>query len=326
MMGRRGLLLLGTAAAASLGAAFWSDPAREEAGRLPTGSLAFPGLAAQLAGARRIEIARPDGRTTLLRDGEGWRIAELDGYPAVTARVRALLTALTELRLVEERVSDPAMQARLGLDDGAVAVTVLDAGGQPLAALRIGRQRVRAQGNLAPSLYVRRGGEARAWLAEGRLAADTDPRLWVERDLAVLAPARLRRVEVARLGEPPLVLARAGEVDAALLVVTPDDAPPTDVLARDEIGRAFDMLTFQEVRRGAALPGEALGTARFAYTDEVTITVTGSREGEGFWVRLEASGGPEAQALDARWRGWIYELGGFKEKAMLPRLADLAPP
>jgi hypothetical protein len=326
MMGRRGLLLLGTAAAATLGAAFWSDPARDEAGRLPSGSLAFPGLAAQLAGARRIEIARGEGRVTLLREGEGWRIAELDGYPAVTARVREFLAALTELSLVEERASDPAMQARLGLDEGAVAVAVLDAAGRPIASLRIGRQRVRAQGNAPPSLYLRRGGDARAWLAEGRLAADSDPRVWVDRELAVLAPARLRRVEVAHTGEPPLVLARAGEVDAPLLVVTPDDAPPTDALARDEVGRAFDMLTFQEVRRGTALPGEALGSARFLYTDDVTITVTGSREGERFWARLRATGGPEAAALDARWQGWLFELGAFKEKAMLPRLADLASP
>jgi hypothetical protein len=27
--------------------------------------------------------------------------------------------------------------------------------------------------------------------------------------------------------------------------------------------------------------------------------------------------------LNARWRGWVYQIGQWKEKAMIPRLEDL---
>jgi hypothetical protein len=327
MIGKRGLIALGGGAMASLGAALLLGPEGEVQGRIAEGSLAFPGLAARLATARRIELRRGAQGTTLIRDGETWRIAEQQGYPARPERVRETLTGLTELRLTEERSSDPAQWPRLGVEDpagpgsGATLLRVFDAEGRPLAEMILGRRRIRTQGNQPEATYARRPGESRAWLAEGRLGADADPSLWIDRDLANLAPARLRRVEVMRTGQPPLVLARAGEVDAPLDIVTPPDPPVADRVALDEVGRAFDGLSFIEVRTEA--PGEALGEARFHYTDEVTITVRPHREGELFWVRLGAEGGEEAQRLNARFQGWAFQLGLWKEKAMIPRLEDL---
>ncbi|UPY35565.1 DUF4340 domain-containing protein [Sediminicoccus sp. KRV36] len=334
MIGKRSLALLAGAAAASLGGAFLLRPEGESQGQIATGTLAFPGLAARLTGAARIEIKRGAQSTTLIRDGESWGIAESQGYPARAERIREMLTGLTELRLMEERSGEPGQWSRLGVEDPLAAgstaalLRVLNATGGVLAELILGRRRVRTQGNLPESVYVRRPGESRAWLAEGRIGADADPSLWINRDIANLAPARLRRVEIARNGAPPLVLARAGEVDAPLDIITPEDAPVADRVALDEVGRAFDMLTFVEVRpatdSASEAVGEALGETRFHYTDDVTITARPSREGELFWVRLSAAGGEEAQQLQARFQGWAFQLGLWKEKAMIPRVEDLA--
>jgi hypothetical protein len=330
MIGKRTLILLGGGAAASLGAALLLRPEGEVQGVITPGALAFPGLAPRLAQAQRLEIRRGGQSTTLLRQGDTWAIAETHGYPARPERVRETLTGLTELRLAEERSADPAQWSRLGVEDPAAPnstatlLRLLDAQGNAVAEAILGRRRMRTQGNQPESIYFRRPGESRAWLAEGRLGADADPSLWLNRDLSSLAPSRLRRVEIARTGAPPLVLARAGEVDAPLDIITPEDAPVADRIALDEVGRAFDALSFIEVRPAAAIPGEALGEARFHYTDDVTITVTPHREGELFWVRLRAEGGAEAQALEARFRGWAFQLGLWKEKAMIPRIEDLA--
>jgi hypothetical protein len=331
MISRRSLLLLGVAGAGALGAGLWLAPGVEEQGRFTPGELAYPGLAQRLAGAARIEVIRNAQRVTLLRDGEAWRIEQLAGYPARPNRVRETLTGLTELRLVEERSGDPAAHARLGVDDPATEgstaarLRVLDANGAVLADLLLGRRRVRTQGQAPETIYARRMGEPRAWLAEGRLVPDADPQLWVDRDIANLVAERLRRVEIRRAGEEPLILARAGEVDAPLRILAPEGAPAADPLALDEVGRSFEMLTFTEVRRAADIPGEALGEARFLYTDEVTL-IAWPRMHEGrFWVVLRAEGGPEAQALHARVGAWAYQLGQWKEKALVPRLADLLP-
>ncbi|TCH97258.1 DUF4340 domain-containing protein [Roseococcus sp. SYP-B2431] len=332
-MGRRGLLLLGGAAIATLGAAYLIEPQNEAEGVFVPGTLAFPGLAPRLAEARRIELTRHGQATTLARDGDRWRIEQAGGYPARGERVRELLTGLTELRLVEERTSDPARQAEIGVDDPqregstAAKLRVLDGQGGVIAELILGRRRVRTQGDVPESIYVRRPSEPKSWLAEGRMITDADPQLWINRDIAALAPDRLRRAEIARSGESPLVLARAGEVDAPLEIVTPEDHPVADRTSLDEVARSFDMLTFLEVRRAAEAPGEALGETRFAYTDGLTITAWPQRDGQVLWVKLRAEGdSDEARALQARWDGWAYQLGIWKEKAMIPSLADLLPP
>ena len=83
--------------------------------------------------------------------------------------------------------------------------------------------------------------------------------------------------------------------------------------------------TFLDVKPAAEIPGEALGEARFEFTEGLAITVLPSKDAETLWIRLSAVGdGPEAARLEQRWAGWAYQVGVWKEKAFLPRLGDLA--
>jgi hypothetical protein len=332
MMRRRTILAIGGTGAAAVAAAILLAPAGERPGRFTPGALAFPDLAPRLAQAARVELIRHTERTTLLRVGEGWGVEQLSNYPARLPKLREMLAALTELRLMEERTSDPALHARLGVDDPATAgstatrLRMQDAQGAVILDTLLGTRRARAQGQAPDTVFLRREGEAQSWLAEGRVVPDAEPSLWVDREVAMLAPDRLRRVEVQRAGEAPLTLERAGEVDAPLRVVAPAEAPATAPAALEDVGRAFDLLTFTNVRPATALEGEALGQARFTYTDDLVITAWPRKLDGQLWVVLRADGGPEAQALHARWQGWAYQLGEWKEKALIPRLEDLLAP
>lgn len=329
-MRRRTILLLGTAAAATVGAAIVLTPDSTEPPPSTATPLAFPGLAPRLANAARIEVTRHDGTLTVERAGEAWVLPAKAGHPVRPERVRELLVGLTELRLTEPRTANPELLERLGVEDptraGATSslLRVLDANGAPIAELVVGRRRMRVQGNVPESVYVRRPNENQAWLAEGRLPLDSDPNLWIDRDVANIARERVRAVEIAREGEPPLVLRRGPDTDARLAVVQPEETPELDEISLDEIARAFEFLTFLDVAREADIPGERLGEARFELTDNLRIAVAAHKEGENLWVRLSAEGDEEAQRLAARWRGWAYQVGQWKEKAFVPRLADLA--
>ena len=332
-MNRRSLLILGGAAAASVAAAGLLTPRGIERQEFAPGGLAFPGLADRLQGAARIEIRKHEGSVVLARQGDAWGLADKGGYPVRAEKLREMLVGLTELRLTEARTADPGQHARLGVDDPgqagstALLLRVLDGKGAPLAELILGRRRVRTQGNLPESVYLRRPAESQAWLAEGRMALDTDPQLWVDRDIANLPASTLRQVLVQRAGEPELTLAgKDGQ-----LAPIPPVAAAHDPVALDEIARAFEVLTFTEVKPASSPTGEALGSARFEFADDLAITARLSRDGSGLWLRLAATGGAAAQRLDARWQGWAYQVGDWKEKAMLPRLGELeakpaAPP
>ncbi len=351
-MRRRTVLALALAGVLSVGAAVLLGPDRAGPAPPSAAQLAFPDLSRRLGGAARIEVQRHDATLVLRRDsGDTWTLPALADYPARGERVRELLVGLTELRLSEPRTADPEQLDHLGLADplkpGATSslLRVLDADGAALVELVTGRRRVRTQGNLPESIYVRRPAESQAWLAEGRLPVDADPQLWVNRDLANILRERVLRVSAARPdvasegatadGVPPaeaipaateLELARAGEVDAPLRVVRPLDPPPLDDAAVEDVGRAFEFLTFLEVRREGEVGGEPVGETRFTLTDNLVIAVRSARLDGQLWVRLAAAGDDEAARLNNRWRGWTYQVGTWKEKAFAPRLEDLIRP
>ncbi|PHK96631.1 hypothetical protein CR162_01540 [Pseudoroseomonas rhizosphaerae] len=334
-MQRRSLLILGGAALASAAAVVALGPGGPPPAATGEAPLMFRDLAARLQGAMRIEVTRHDQTLAVQRQGatsgagDAWVLPEVANYPVRPEKVRELLVGLTELRLVEPRTANPDMLERLGLQDpekegstGAL-LRVLDGTGAPIVALVVGRRRVRTQGNVPESVYVRREGETQSWLAEGRLPLDADPQLWIDRDLANLPRERVLRVVVQREGAPALVLARGEGPDGRLGLVEPADAPPLEQTRLDSVGSAFEFLTLTDVHRAADIPGARLGQARFTLTDNLGITVTLHEEGEAVWALLEASGDAEAERLNARWRGWAYQLGAWKRRAFLPLLDDL---
>jgi hypothetical protein len=330
-MQRRTLLLLSGAAVAAVGGAILLTP-QDANTPMPAGAaLAFPGLAQRLQSAAKIVATRHDGSLEIDRRGESWVLPAKDGYPVRQEKVRELLTGLTELRLTEPRTANPDMLDRLGLDDPtregstATLLRVLDAQGTPIAELVIGRRRVRTQGNVPESAFVRRPNESQAWLAEGRIPVDSDPQLWLDRDIANIPRERVRRVAINRTGQPPLVLTRAEGPDGKLQVTEPADPPLTDETSLDEVGRSFEFLTFLDVKPEAEIPGEALGDSRFELTDNLAIVVRPRKDGEAIWATFAAEGDDEAARLNARWRGWAYQVGPWKEKAFIPTLADLRP-
>jgi hypothetical protein len=330
-MKRRTLLILGGAAVATIHGAILLTPDSTEPPPSSATPLAFPGLAPRLANAQRLEVVRHDG-TLVIRRGpaEAWLLPAKADHPVRPERVREVLVGLTELRLTEPRTANPELLDRLGVEDptrpGATSalLRVLDANGAPIAELIVGRRRMRVQGNVPESVYVRRPNDNQAWLAEGRLPLDADPNLWIDRDIANIPRDRVRAAEIHRAGEGTLVLRRGRELEAGLGVVEPAETPELDELSLDEVARGFEFLTFLDVRAAADMPGEWLGEASFELTDNLRIAVAARKAGDDLWVRLRASGDAEAERLDARWRGWAYQVGQWKEKSFLPRLEDLA--
>ena len=328
-MERRTLLILGGAAVVSVGAALVLTPDAPRQQAASPGTLAFEGLAAKLREATRIEVRKPDATLVLLRQGEAWVLPDRGNYPVRAEKVRELLVGLTELRLVEARTADRAQLDRLGVDDPtragstAVLLRVLGPHDLPIAELVIGRRRIRTQGNVPETVYVRRPSEAQAWLAEGRLPVDADPQLWVDRDIANFGQDRIRRIVVKRVGEPQLVLGRGEGSEAKLRVQVPADPPSFDEVALDEVARCFEYLTFLDVKAEAEVHGTALGEARFELADGMAVTVWPSREAETLWIKLRAEGSPDGAERNARWTGWAYQVGVWKEKAFTPRLEDL---
>ena len=263
-----------------------------------------------------------------------WGLADRGGYPVQASKLRGMLTALTELRLVEPRTTDPAQFSRLGLEDPngkkgtSNMLRVLDASGKPIVALIVGHRRVRTQGNVPEQVYVRRPDDNQTWLAEGSLQVDADPQQWFDRDIMNIGHARIARVTVTH-GDEKLEFARDGE---KLVLKSPADHPPLDDYKLDDIDRGLELLTFQDVQTDKDPVGDKIGQSVYTTSDGLAVTATVFKGEKDIWARFAATGRDktkdEADKLNARLAGWTYQLGSWKQKALVPTLDDLksAPP
>lgn len=305
------------------------------------GKLMFPDLAAKLQNTARIEVVH-DGKTlTIARQGDHWGLADRGGYPVQEAKLRSMLTALTELRLVEPRTADPSQYAALGVENadakGASShlVRILDNAGKETVALIVGHRRTGTAGHAPDQVYVRRPGDKQSWLAEGSLLVDGDPQVWLDRDIMNIDHSRISKVTVTDPSET-LEFDRAGD---KFTLLAPATHPKLDSYKVEDVARALELLTFDDVRRDDAVPGTVIGTSVFTTDDGLSVTAqvfawpksplnTGADASIG--VRFTVSGAgkaqPEAARLAALVGGWTYGLGSWKKTSLLPALSDLVAP
>ena len=329
-MQQRTSILLAVAAVAVLGAAWQfgirtAPPAQVE---IAPGTLVFPGLAPKLGQVNRIEITSKGVTMGIVQAAGKWGLADRGGFPVQQDRLRELLTGLTELRITEARTSDPTQYTRLGVEDPSPTGTanllrLLGADGKPMLELIVGHRRVRTQGSVPETLFIRRPGEAQSWLAEGRLPLDADPQLWFERDIVSIPAAKIAKV-VATRGEIALEF---GRTDGAFTLVAPTEHPKLDDYRIEEVSRALDALTLTDVRPAAEQPGEKIGTSLITTTDGMLVTATLFKTEKDLWAQFGVVGSDAAKeaatALAARLQGWSYQLGSWKEKSFLPTMDDL---
>ncbi len=327
---RSALLLLGLGVVSvAAGFAFGPERGSEIRGTLSAGQLAFPGLAASLAKAEKIEISKEGKTLTIAQRGPIWTVSDQQDYAARAEKLRGLLTGLTELRLREPRTSDPALFARLGLDDpskpGAAGtlLRVLDGAGKPIVELIIGTKRARPSGG-GEEIYVRKPGETQTWLADGKIEAEADGNQWIDRQIANLEFKEIAAAIVTNRDGERLEFALR---DGKTVLVSPAAPAPIEQAKLDDIFRAFEFLSFSENKKSVDLPGNATGFSDFTTKDGLALHAEVAQEGNDVWARFSAKGdGAQKQAADlfnAVNAGWVYKVVTWKQQALVPTLKFL---
>jgi hypothetical protein len=301
----------------------------DEQTHVAAGTLMFPGLAPKLRDVARVEISH-QGKQTVIekRPDGGWGIASMHDYPVQEAKLRGMLTGLTELLLAEPRTTDPAEFSRLGVDDpnGAAStadlLTLVDASGKPVLAVIVGHRRVRSQANVPEEVYVRRPDENQSWLAEGTLQVDADASLWLDRNVMNVAHDRIGSVAV---NDDALVF---GRKDGKFTLTQPADHPNLEDYKVEDVARALELLTFQDVKADADAPWPAAGHSVFTTDDGLAVAVTVLHADKDVWARFAISASSdkvkaEADKMNGRVAGWTYQIGSWKEKSLVPAIDDL---
>ncbi|MBV9343552.1 MAG: DUF4340 domain-containing protein [Gammaproteobacteria bacterium] len=326
MSARRVLGLL-VAAVLIIAFAIWVSSLRHLERATLSGDLVLPGLARAVNTVTTVRLQKAgDTHTTLKRQDGGW-VVEERAWPADMSKVRRLLLDLGSLNVVEEKTRVPANYPQLGVEDlGPKATgTRVDVTGAARGwSLIVGKS------SSAKSGYVRVLGREQSLLAAPLLAVEADPKQWLERTLVDLPAERVREIEERPEHAAAFKVARASKEEAHFSVAPlPKGRELSAPGAADSLAAALSGLTLDDVRKAGGVP--AASRALFRTFDGLEIEASGRKDGPRSCLTLSAratdpAAQSQAQALNARWSGWEFDIPDYKYAAIFSSLEELLKP
>lgn len=348
-------LLLGLAVvalAAVGGAVVVSTSQKTPAPKAELGQRLFPELAGQADAIQSITIARKDGSFQIVREGDRWVVLDKSKYPASVDTVRRLLVGLSELRASEAKTSSESVYPELEVENidspnaKSVQVSLKDPGGRDVLAVIVGKSRLARGGAAGDGVYIRKAGDAQAWLAQGRVHVEREIAGWLDRKVVDVSRERVSTVTVKGERQPLTVLrTKPDEKDFSIKNAIPADRKAKAGYDINAVGGAFETIDLDDVRPAADVPFSASSPVTGAATfDGLHVTASFAEKDGATWVRFAAKAEPpaslpqvegdsklksaddvkkEADAINARVGGWAYKLQTYKVEALRRKLEEL---
>jgi hypothetical protein len=308
---------------------------RIQAPAAASGAPVFGDLLARANDVQSVTVASASGKFTIARKGDGWALAEKDGYPVAADKLRQLVAGLADLRLLEAKTDQPDRHARLEVEDIAAKdakskqVTLAGADGKLLADLIVGKQNNTSDFNGLRGIYVRKPGNAQAWLAQGSVEVPTAAVDWVDRTVVNVAEDKIQRLQFEPTAAPALTVSKADKAAADFTLAPLPEGKSADPDALKRLTEVFTAVELDDVRADKDTDKAVkAGAAEGATFDGLTLKAELLVMDGGTWLRLKASAAEgsaaaaEAKTINDRVAGWLYKLPQFKAALLQPKVDD----
>jgi hypothetical protein len=317
--------------------------------RDPHGTALLPSLANELNTVTALSVRRGRAIPTVtvhLQSGR-WTIAELGEYPADVSKLRKLLLALSDAKIIEEKTSNPASFPIIGVEDpsspGATGAEISITARDGKHAVIIGKST--GEGN-----FARRAGERTSYIVEPGISFEAEPRYWIDSHLIDIAAGSIQSIEVKPAAGPAYTIHRASAATGAgaapgaaagagasaaatagavagagnfVLDGVPVGRKAADPAVLAPSPTTFGGLTADDVTTVGDIDFSKATVAAVTLADGSVITVTGATSGDKHWVHLQAS---KDAALNAKAAGRAFEIAGYRYDAIFRPLEQLLVP
>ncbi|MBT8440922.1 MAG: DUF4340 domain-containing protein [Gammaproteobacteria bacterium] len=318
--------------------------------------LILPGLSTVLNDVERVTVIGAGNQpiATLVRGDDNWMVEERDGYRADVGRIRRNLIALGNAKVVELKTTDPALHARLGVEDlaspdAAGKQFIVEAPGETFALI-VGN--TGARGGMS---YVRRPDAAQSFLVSAELDPGETTTDWLSRKVLDIDSARVHAVTISHAdGEVLRVEKAAPDATEYALADMPDGRELQYPKILDSMPDLLTNLEMDDVSEAEPMgDGKPVASNRFETFDGliVEVDVFDTSDGQRAAIRVSADESladrftptdgaenatgdqisfaavaDETRELNARLDGWLYALPSFKLDQLTRRTDDLLKP
>jgi hypothetical protein len=320
-MSRQRFVLVLIAALLAISGAYYVSKERNAPPK-SEGRALFPALAAAMNSVTSVEFRKGAATPTLTvhKVGDQWTIAQRNDYPADVAKLRKLLTALRDAKIVEEKTSDPARYSVIGVEDpaqpGATGTEITITAGAKNVVI-VGK-------SVGETSFVRRPDEKQSYSVEPPISVETEPPYWIDSRLLDVAAAQIQSIEFKPLSGAPFSVHRLNATDNTFgLTGVPAGRKPLDAHALAPAPTTLTNLTAEDVSPAADIDFGQSTQAIVTLADGNDLTLTGVVAGNKHWLQVKSSKDP---ALTAKVQGRAFEIASYRYDAIFKPVDQLLEP
>jgi hypothetical protein len=318
-------------------------------------SLLLPEIAGQINDVSRVEIVTAGNNTvaTLVRTGGAWQVEQMDGYRADWSKLKMLLVALGQARVIEPKTAKPEYYERLGVEDvadgNAGSVLVRIGIGDQTTGLLIGHQAQGRQGQ-----YVRLQDRADSALVDRVFELPRQTLDWADSRIIDINSSEVAEVEIIHpTAERISVMKISADQTDFDVVDLPPDREIKSSWAVNSLGSVFTMLDMETVKPESSVDWTGAVKMRLLMFSGVEILADLLEKENEYLLRLHAShpaasvvhndngesaAGQETdkqaaedvaeqvEVFNEKIGGWAYGISKQKFEAMVKKPEDLLKP
>jgi len=253
--------------------------------------LLIPEISAQINDVDRVEIISAGNNVvaTLVKSGNSWQLEQMGGYRADWQKLKTLLAALAQAKIVETKTDKPEYYARLGVEDIAAedagSVLVNLSVGDHITGVLIGHE---AEGR--PGQYVRLQSGAASALVDRYFEVPTGALEWADSTIVDINASEVAEVEIIHPdGQRVLVTRISADQTDFDFVGLPQGREARSSWAVNSLGSVFSMLKMESVRLEDSVDwNDAVKMRLLMFTGVEVMADVVEADGE-YLLRLRAS-------------------------------------
>jgi hypothetical protein len=324
MSRQRFIVLMAAALLAIIGAMYLST--QRNLPRDSHGMALLPALGGELDTVTSLNVLK-GGATptvTIQKQGDQWTVAQRANYPADVAKVHKLLLALSDAKIREEKTSDPASYAVIGVEDPSKGGAT---GSEIELTAKDGKHGVIVGKFTGQASFVRRAGEKVSYSVEPGISFEAEPRFWLDTRLLDIPADKIQSMEFKPATGAAYSVRRVAVAEAA--PTTPPapaapPAPPATKFALDGVpsGRQaadaaslapsptlLSNLASDDVAAAGDIDFSKPSVVTVTLSDAGVLTFTGTVVGDKRWIQVTA---PKDAALNAKANGRAFEIASYR--------------
>lgn len=269
----------------------------------------FPGLLGKVNEVEAVAVQLPEQSFTVRRQGDGWVMAEKHGYPVKFETVKQAVVGMASLKPREAKTAKAENYARIKVVDPreegdakgkGTLLRLLGPGEKEIAALIVGAVDSVPTSSREGWYYVRRPGEARTWLAGGRLELSDKITGWLDSEMIAINRDRVRTATTIQPDGATVTVYREKSSDENFKVENvPEGGKVLYETVPNGLGSALGFLSFDDVKPVGEVKFDGANKAVFTTFDGLKLTVELVQQDGQNWARFIAEPDPAAARPDA---------------------------